>query len=140
MADLMKLREEHARLVEIADRLGHIIRQPNPPAAADLFLLRRELSATLVGHLKAEDWVLYPRLLAYPDTLVAQTARAFSDEMGGLATDYCAYCDRWTASAIDRDWSGYCVETGAILVALVSRIKRENGELYPLLEALDRAA
>lgn len=140
MSDLMKLRQEHAQLVEMADRLGHIIRQPHPPAAADLFTLRRELSATLVGHLKAEDWVLYPRLFASPDRNVAQTARAFSDEMGGLATDYCAYCDRWTASAIDRDWRGYCHETAAILEALTCRIRRENRDLYPLLEALDRAA
>ena len=140
MSELFKLRQEHAQLVEIVGRLSKVINQPHPPAQNELYTLRRELSSTLIAHLKAEDWVLYPRLFASMDKKVAQTARAFSEEMGGLAQAYTAYADKWTATAIEQDWRGYCCDTAGIIEALTCRINRENRELYPLLEAMDKAA
>jgi iron-sulfur cluster repair protein YtfE (RIC family) len=140
MSEILKLRQEHARLMEIAGRLTKIVAGLHPPEAGDLFKLRHELSSTLIGHLKSEDWVLYPRLLASGQGKIAETARAFSDEMGGLAKAYTAYADKWTATSIDKDWAGYCGETRGIIDALTKRITRENRELYPLLEALDKAA
>jgi iron-sulfur cluster repair protein YtfE (RIC family) len=140
MADLAKLRGEHAALMEIATRLSALIAEPQPPTAAELFAVRGKLNSVLIAHLKAEDWVLYPRLFASPDPAVERTARAFSDEMGDLAQTYTAHTQKWTATSIASDWNGYCKETGAILDALGNRIVRENRELYPLLEALDKAA
>lgn len=140
MSELLKLRQEHAKLVEIVGRLSKIITQSRPPSAGDLFKIRHELTSTLIVHLKAEDWVLYPRLLASPDLRVARTAREFCEEMGGLASAYASHTDKWTAHSIAADWSGYCEETRGIIEALVRRIKRENHELYPMLEALDKAA
>jgi iron-sulfur cluster repair protein YtfE (RIC family) len=140
MTDLAKLREEHAQLVTIVTRLGHVIARPAAPPQVDLYSLRRELSSTLVAHLKAEDWVLYPRLMESKDPAVADTARAFSDEMGGLAAAYSAYAETWNATAIEADWPGYCAASKGIVDALTCRIARENRELYPLLEALDKAA
>ena len=140
MSDLNKLREEHAHLVRIVRRLADIVSQPTPPAKLTLFELRRELSSTLIAHLKAEDWVLYPKLLASTDPNVATTARSFSEEMGGLSAAYLAYVERWTATAIEQDWSAYCDDSRGIIDALGTRIERENRELYPLLDRLDRAA
>jgi|SRR5256885_89616 len=140
MSDLAKLRQEHAELVGIVRRLGTFIALPAPPAQTELFLLRSELSSTLIAHLKTEDWVLYPRLLASADQAVARTAQAFSYEMGGLADAYAAYAETWGADAIQADWAGYCAATRSIVEALMGRITRENRELYPLLEGLDKAA
>ncbi len=140
MTDLAKLREEHSELVGIVRRLGKLIAEPSPPPQTVLFELRRELSSTLIGHLKSEDWVLYPRLLASPDARIAATARAFRDEMGGLAAAFVEYTENWNAEAIAADWAGYCGHSRSVFEALTHRITRENRELYPLLEALDRAA
>lgn len=140
MADLQKLRREHAELVEIVGRLAEVVAAPKSPPIVDLFNLRRELSSTLIAHLKAEDWALYPRLIASGDPAIAATARGFSDEMGGLASAYNRYAQRWDALSIAANWSGFCEETRAIIGALTTRIVRENRDLYPLLEALDKAA
>ena len=140
MSDLAKLRLEHAELIAIVRRLEAVVEQPVPPSQVELFNLRRELSSTLIAHLKAEDWVLYPRLLASKDATVAATASAFIEEMGGLAAAFGAYNDKWPAPAIQADWAGYCAHSRTIIDALVCRITRENRELYPLLEDLDRAA
>jgi iron-sulfur cluster repair protein YtfE (RIC family) len=140
MSNLAKLRLEHAQLIETVGRLAELVAKPEPPDVSDLFKVRHELTSTLVGHLKAEDWVLYPRLLSSPDPQVAGMARAFSDGMGGLADAYRAHTEKWTALSITFDWSGYCDETNTIIQALSSRIHRENRELYPLLEAMEKAA
>jgi hypothetical protein len=60
--------------------------------------------------------------------------------MGGLAAAFMTYAEKWGSLEIERDWSGYCRETAAIAEVLTQRITRENHELYPLVEKLDRAA
>jgi Hemerythrin HHE cation binding domain len=140
VSELIKLREDHAVLARIFRRLGEIVEQPGAPPQLELFELRRELVSTLLAHLKLEDWALYPRLIESGDPEVSETGREFQQEMGGLAPAFLAYCDKWTAGAIGADWAGYCAETRTILEALMTRVTRENRELLPLLERLDRAA
>ena len=140
MPDIAKLRSEHAELASIVGRLAEMVERDEPVEAVELFRIRRELSSTLIAHLKAEDWALYPRLAASADPEVAATAKRFQDEMGGLAEAYNLYAQRWDAMSIRFNWSGFCSETRDIIAALTSRIIRENEELYPLVERLDQAA
>jgi len=140
MATIQTLREEHAHLVRLVGQLAECIGRPAPPPATELFAVRRELNATLIAHLKAEDWILYPMLLTSGDPETAATARQFLDEMGGLAAAFLAYADKWSASTIERDWDGYCGESREIIEALTERIVRENRELYPLAEREKKAA
>lgn len=140
MSELMKLREEHAKLARLFRRLGDTVEQPSPPRQVELFELRHELVSTLIGHLKLEDWALYPRLIDSGDPEAAAAGRMFKEEMGGLAPAFLAYSNKWNAATIDADWAGYCSDTRAILDALMNRLTRENRELLPQLERLDRAA
>ncbi len=140
MPEIQKLRQEHAELVEIVGRLGKAVMLPTPPEMVGLFDLRRELASTLIGHLKAEDWALYPQLMASNDPEIAATAKAFSDEMGGLSDAFAIYAQRWDAMSINGNWKGFCAESRTIIDALTDRIQRENRELYPLVDRLDRAA
>jgi hypothetical protein len=140
MSELTRLREDHAKLARLFSQLGHVIERREPPPQLELFDLRRDLMATLIAHLKLEDWALYPRLIDSGDADMSEKGTAFKDEMGGLAPAFIAYCDKWNAPAISGDWEGYCTETRAILDALHIRLTRENRELLPLIERLDRAA
>jgi iron-sulfur cluster repair protein YtfE (RIC family) len=140
MSSLAQLRNEHAELVRIVKQLEELISGDAPPPSLSLFEVRRKLSSVLIAHLKAEDWVLYPPLLSSPDAQVAETARQFVDEMGGLAQAFTVYVERWDALSIESDWPRYQRESRGIIEALTTRIVRENQELYPLLEKIDRAA
>ena len=140
MSEFAKLRQDHADLVRMVRQLEEMTGEPSPPPQLELFDLRRQITSTLIAHLKAEDWVLYPRLMASGDASVAAAGRAFNDEMTGLASAYSDYAARWGATAIDADWAGYCAETRGIIEALMTRITRENRELLPLLEAIEKAA
>jgi Hemerythrin HHE cation binding domain len=136
----MKLREDHAKLARLFRQLGEVVARPSPPPQMELFDLRRELVSTLLAHLKLEDWALYPKLIESGNDEAASVGRTFKDEMTGLAPAFIAYCDKWGASSIGADWSGYCADTRAILDALMNRLTRENRELFPVLERLSRAA
>ena len=140
MPNLSKLRCEHTEIQKIVRKLRYLISQPSPPPQLHLFTLRHDLSTTLIAHLKAEDWLLYPLLMASADPHIAATACAFSEEMGGLAAAYREHCQSWSADAIAADWAGYCSASRDLIGALNHRITRENRDLYPLLESLDRAA
>jgi hypothetical protein len=140
MSSLAQLRSEHAELVKIVREWEILIERDTPPPSVDLFGVRSRLSSLLVAHLKAEDWVLYPPLLESPDPDVARVARNFVDEMGGLAAAYNIFMERWDALSIQADWTHYQKEARAISQALGNRIVRENRELYPLVERIDRAA
>jgi len=140
MSDLMKLRRDHAALARMFRQLERIIGLPQAPSPLELFELRRSLMQTLIGHLKLEDWALYPRLIDSGDEEISARGRFFKEEMGGLAPAFLAYCEKWTANSIAADWPNYCSDTRGLLDALMDRLTRENRELLPLLERLDRAA
>jgi hypothetical protein len=140
MSELGKLREDHAKLAKMFRRLGEIVGKPAAPDRIELFDLRRDLVSTLLAHLKLEDWALYPRRIGSGNAEAARAGAMFKDEMGGLAPVFIAYSEKWHAGAITADWPGYCEETRAILDALMNRLTRENRELLPLLEQVDRAA
>lgn len=140
MSQLSKLHEDHAKLARLFGTLGEIIEKPAAPPRLELFEVRQDLMSNLIAHLKLEDWALYPRLIDSGDPQLSKTGEAFKEEMGGLAPAFIAYCDKWNADAIEADWQGYCADTRAILDALTNRLMRENRELLPLIERLDRAA
>ncbi len=140
MSNIMQLRTDHVELLDICQLLEGSIANDTPPSSVDLFGVRKRLTTKLIAHLKAEDWLLYPRLLESEDNEIASTAQAFVEEMGGLAGAFNAYVEAWDAFRIEREWADYKAETVGIIAALRCRITRENRELYPLLERLDKAA
>lgn len=140
MSQLARLRDDHAKLARLFAKLGEIIGKAEAPPQLELFEVRRDLMGTLIAHLKLEDWALYPRLIQSGDRQMSEAGAAFKEEMGGLAPAFITYCDKWNATTIDADWEGYCRETREILDALINRLTRENRELLPLIERLDRAA
>ena len=140
MSSLSQLRQDHADIVCLIDELRHLTAQPVPPPSLALFDARRRLSNHIISHLKSEDWLLYPPLLASPDPGIAATAQQFVKEMGGLAKAFSDFVTGWDALKIEANWAEYCRETSGILDALMNRLVRENRELLPLLEKVGSAA
>lgn len=140
MPNIAHLHDEHRELLVLLGQLSHAIAAPAPPPQAELFDLRMKICAMLIGHLKIEDWSIYPMLVAHRDAAVAAKARRFSDEMGGLASAFADYSRRWTTLTIESNWSGFRSESAEIIKSLTRRIEREEAELYPLAAAASEAA
>ena len=140
MPNVKNLRHDHVKLTAIAGELSEIIAQSAPPPPRELYQIRMRLASELIKHLKSEDWLLYPTLLASRNESVALMARAFSASMGGLAREFKTYSERWGADAIMHNWKDYQSETFEILRALTLRMTREERDLYPLLDLPMQAA
>ena len=134
--EMQRLRAEHAALVTLARIILDMVRVPHPPPPAELAAARGRLRENLVRHLKCEDWILYPRLMATGDQELMRITRDFEIEMGDLAGDFIAYDDKWTSERVAADWTDFCRETVIVFDLLAMRVEREERELYPLAETL----
>ncbi|GGA38595.1 hemerythrin domain-containing protein [Sphingomonas psychrolutea] len=125
--DRVSLSKEHAELDALAVRLLAEVDAKAP--GETLSALRWRLNHVLMVHLAKEDKVLYPRLLAKPETRAL--AQRFASEMGDLAKVYLGYASKWTIERIQADWQGFGEETREVMAALRRRILREERDLYP---------
>ncbi len=99
--------------------------------------LLAEFSGRLRVHAAMEQEALYPRLLASSDARVSRKAQELLDEVGDLYNAFFSHLRRWPdAASIQADPEGFCRDTMQLLHRLRLRMKRENDELYPLVEQL----
>lgn len=136
MSRSANLRRQHDAILALASDLTAAQSSLTSQAEGALAATRlAKLTGVLNLHLAAEDRALYPQLRASSDPAVADTARRFMQEMGGLAKVYGEFAARWrSATAILANPEGFRTETAAVLSALGTRIDRENTELYPLAD------
>ena len=107
------------------------LRRDAAPVATGL----QRLAALLKAHLALEDSTLYPKLIAHADPEVAATARRYQQEMGGLQKAFSDYVERWpTAAPIQQEPEMFVSQTQQVVAALLARVEREDGELYPMLD------
>lgn len=126
-------REQHGRLRQIVRELAAM-----ESSGADDLEIRRtlgRLTGTVKIHLAGEDEGLYPRLLAHPDAGVRTKAREFQDSMGGLATAYIAFSEKWMSGSRLRDErKAFFGELAGVADALGKRMDLEDRELYALAD------
>lgn len=134
--EMQRLRAEHAALVTLSRIILDMVRAPHPSPPTELASARAQLRENLVRHLKCEDWILYPRLMATGDQELMRITRDFEIEMGGLGADFIAYDDKWTSERVAAAWPEFSRETIALFAILAARVEREERELYPLAETL----
>ena len=138
MAKSDRFRQQHDELLGLANALaGELDSTKLANDASPARSALSKLAGKLVLHLGAEDEYLYPALMASSDAETKKTAQEFVDEMGGIATAFIAYKDKWaTATTIQSDVDGFINETKAIYGALAQRIDKENNILYPMMDKL----
>ncbi len=136
MADTDLFREQHKRILKVADRLRARL-EPHFLAgdAMETRLVVSELAGLLNVHLAMEDDSLYPSLRAHQDEVIRELAARYAEEMGGFSESFGEYVKKWTYShLIQQDPQTFITETNEIMRALADRIAREDRELYPLVD------
>ncbi len=134
-----RFERQHVELTALAKAL--VAELDTRKLSADPLPARRALAAfsgKLRVHAAMEQNALYPRLLASPDPRVSLKARELELEVGALYETFFAYLDRFrSAEAIRADAEEFVRTTMMQLHLLGQRMKRENRELYPLVDALE---
>jgi hypothetical protein len=135
MAASDSYRKQHAELVDIVRSIEPLL---DPAKLAGAAAEARNLISKLLGklsiHLAMEDQSLYPRLVQHADKSVRETAKRFATEMGGVKPSVEAFGSRWTEAELRANPTAFCDEATKLFVVLADRIKRENTQLYPLLD------
>jgi iron-sulfur cluster repair protein YtfE (RIC family) len=135
MAVTEPLRKQHAEIVEAVRAIDAALDPQRLVKNAGE--IRNRLS-TLIGklsvHLAMEDKSLYPSLAKHADAKVRDTGVKFAREMAGVTPAVEAFSQKWSEAEIAKNAAAFCTETKKLFAVLGDRIKRENTELYPLLE------
>ncbi|MDB5027331.1 MAG: hypothetical protein JWO66_1020 [Candidatus Eremiobacteraeota bacterium] len=130
LRDIQTCRDHHAVLRQLIARF--------PATGDDAGAVRtalNELRTVLLRHLAFEDNRLYPMLEGAPDAAVAEKARRYREEMGGLSRDIVEFLTRWTAdAAIERDRVAFAQAWDRVRDALERRITAEDDDLYEAAE------
>lgn len=130
------LRKQHAEIVEAVREIdAGLDPQRLVKSAGEI---RSRLSA-LIGklsiHLAMEDKALYPSLEMHADAKVREIGVKFAREMTGVKPAVETFSKKWSEAQIAKDAAAFCAEAKKLFAVLGDRIKRENAELYPLLES-----
>jgi len=129
-------RAEHDALLDLRQLLlASLDGSPDPVFAASLL---KTMNRILVSHVEKEDAHLYPHLKRDRET--ALVAERFERELGGLATAWRTLMSEWPENRIALDWRGFGADTRPVMFLLAERARREEEELYPLLERWRAAA
>jgi hypothetical protein len=129
-------RRQHQEILGVVKELQpslavETLRRDAAPVASGL----QRLATMLKAHLALEDSTLYPKLMAHADPAIAGTARRYQQEMGDLQTAFSNYVERWsTASSIQLEPEQFVSHTQQVVAALLARVEREDGELYPMAD------
>lgn len=135
MAATDMFRKQHAELVDIVRSIEPLLDPAKLAAVADE---ARSLLSKLLGklslHLAMEDQSLYPRLEKHADAKVRDTAKKFAAEMNGVKPAVDAFANKWTTQELRANPAGFCEEAKKLFAVLAERIRRENTQLYPLVD------
>jgi hemerythrin-like domain-containing protein len=136
MGQTDSFRRQHQEILGLVNELrpqlvAESLRREAAPVASGL----QRLATMLKAHLALEDSSLYPKLIAHADPAVAETARRYQREMGDLQTAFSNYVARWSsASSIQQESDQFVSQTQEVVAALLARVEREDGELYPMAD------
>jgi hemerythrin-like domain-containing protein len=128
-------RRQHQEILGLVKELQPQLNAVSLRDAAGVTTGLQRLATMLKAHLALEDSTLYPKLMTHADPAVAATARRYQQEIGGLQTAFSNYLERWpTASSIQQEPDLFVSQTQQVVAALLARIEREDGELYPMAD------
>lgn len=136
MARTDTLRKQHETIAKTVGEIVPLLQTDLVKQnASRLKTLLAELSGRLTVHLAMEDKVLYPELLKSPNPKVKSLAQRYMDEMGSLSKAFMDYVGAWPSiDSIASEPAKFVTQTKQVFGALDNRIKRENTELYPMLD------
>jgi hypothetical protein len=134
--NIEKFKHQHVDILACISDLRILVRggiAEQAPAIATAIIA---MSGAIKLHLAVEDSVLYPALQAGGNMSLASLSRAFQGEMTGIAGTYLEFAGKWnSARRLAAAPEVFRAEANAVLKMLFDRVKKEDREFYPAIEA-----
>ena len=132
-----KFKQEHVAILSAIDQLRELARSGVAPQSQAIAEQIVAMSGLIKLHLAVEQRYLYPAVQASGVAKVARLGLQYENEMQGIAGDYLAFAGRWnTAARLAQEPDAFRSEANTVLHALYQRMRREDTELYPAIEAI----
>lgn len=131
-----KFKHQHAEILFGISQLRLLAKSGIRDNAKAISSLIISMSSTIRLHLAVEDRVLYPALREGNNSALAQMGKKFQDEMTGIASAYLDFARRWnTPDTVSRNPDDFRSDANLVLKTLHERMRREDSQFYPLIEA-----
>ncbi|NBV14952.1 hemerythrin domain-containing protein [Janthinobacterium sp.] len=132
-----KFKQQHLAILAAIDDLRQLARGGVAAQAQAIAAHIVAMSGLIKLHLAVEQRYLYPAAQACGVATVARLGRQYESEMHGIAGAYLAFAGRWnTPVRLAAQPEAFRSEANTVLHALYQRMRREDRELYPAVEAL----
>ncbi|MFS2027250.1 hemerythrin domain-containing protein [Massilia sp. GER05] len=131
-----KFKAQHIAILDGIARLREATQGGIVENAASIAAHVVKLSGTVKLHLRVEDSVLYPGLASDVNPRLARLGERYQREMDGIASAYFEFATRWNlANRVEANPEGFRADANRVLRVLFERMKREDTEFYPAIEA-----
>jgi len=129
------LKEQHNKIRELINEVKqHMSLEKSDDNLRVLAYEINKLAGVLRIHLSSEDRYLYPLLMESDNTSTKQLTESFDRSMGGLSNAFISFKTRYnTYDKIKLDYQNFEAELKMVLTQLLTRLDREDQELYPLV-------
>jgi iron-sulfur cluster repair protein YtfE (RIC family) len=132
-----KFKRQHIDILSAIADLRKLVQSGIANHAADIAQRIVAMSGIIKLHLAVEDRVLYPALEASGNSQLAGMGQKYRQEMDGIAGSYLNFAAKWnTPRQLAEEPEAFREEANQVLKALYDRMKREDREFYPAIEAV----
>lgn len=131
-----KFKQQHVEIISCISTLRTLVKNGIRDNAAEISRAIIAMSSTIKLHLAVEDKILYPALENASNAALARMGKRFQDEMTSIAAAYLDFARRWnTASTVSQNPEGFRSDANNVLRVLHDRMRREDIDFYPVIEA-----
>lgn len=132
-----KFKHQHIDILSAIAELRKLVQTGIANHATDIAQRIVAMSGIIKLHLAVEDRVLYPSLEASGNAALAGMSQKYRQEMDNIAGSYLNFAAKWnTARQLAEEPEAFRDEANQVLKALYDRMKREDREFYPAIEAV----
>lgn len=132
-----KFKHQHEKIFDCIDALRRYSVAGVAEHAREIASAVVSMSSLIKLHLSVEDTVLYPALRSRSKSLLAQMGDRYQDEMRVIAASYEEFARKWnTAANVAQNPDGFRADANTVLKRLHARIRQEDKDFYPAIEAL----
>lgn len=132
-----KFKQQHVDIIKCISDLRELSRSGVGDNAEKISQLIISMSSMIRLHLAVEDNALYPALKTSSNSSLARMGERFQDEMGSIASAYLSFARRWnTAANLRQNPDEFRADANNVLKLLFDRMRQEDTEFYPAIEAL----
>lgn len=136
-----KFKHQHLDILEAIAALRTLVQAGIAGHAAEISQRIIAMSGVIKLHLAVENRLLYPALEASGNARLARLSHQYRDEMQGISGAYLTFAAKWnTPRLLAEQPEAFRDDANSVLRTLYERMRREDREFYPAIEASAAAA